>query len=275
MKPRQSPLSHRGDYIRNPVASRDSLDSTKTRLYIAFDLGTKIVSAIALVALGVAGWLLQARAQQTHDDEVKYEQQERRYLPMLRTLIELEVVLERSARTLRQIPSGDRRIIDASHLAGVELEAAAYSLFTPDGDPPVNVHTPAKPRSAEVVTMPLRAAALMYSQILLERELIDEWPSGAEATLDHASRAVRVNGATTQYVLDLNPDAIGAWYAWMRDDRVPVVRFQYANLPFLLEDLRFKAAAITHNTLALHSDLGDRYVSMRNDVLRNMERSFN
>ena len=269
----QSPPSHRGDNVGDPVASHDPPDRTKTLWYIVCDLGTKAVSSIALVVLGIAGWLLQDRAQQIHDDEVRHEQQERRYLPMLRTLIELEVALERSARILRQTPGGDRRMIEASHLAGVELEAAAYSLFIP-GDPPVNVHTP-RLQSAEVVAMPLRGAVLMYSQILVQREKIDEWPSEAEATLDYASREVKVKSAAAQYVLVLNPDAIGAWRAWMREDRIPVLHLKYANLAFLLEDLRFKSAAITHHTLALHPDLGDRYVSIRNDVVRNVERNFN
>ena len=233
------------------------------------------MSAVALVALGIAGWLLQARAQDIHEQTAKQEQQERRYLPMLRTLLELEIVLQRSANSLRHRSSTDERFDDIAYAVGADLEAAAHSLFTPDGDPIVSLHTPAQVgilssltgEQDKLVSMPLKAAVLMYSQILTSQAFLRELPPGAKVTLDKQATIIYVQAQNTNYILSLNPAATNAWRAWMTDTPIPVTRLKYANVPFLLQELRFATAAIAHDTLSKHADLGDRYVSIRNDVL--------
>jgi len=132
----------------------------------------------------------------------------------------------------------------------------------------------------KVVPMHLRDAALMYSEILMRKDFIDKLPLNATAKLDRASKAIliqRPKEQKEQYssMFYLNEDAFDAWCAWMGDDSVDVHRLQNADLPRLLQDLRFATAAVTHKTLARHPDLGDRYVSIRNDVLRSLERGAN
>src|SRR5437763_8057554 len=224
MRPRLSALFRRDENVSERVTSPNPRDVTKTGLYIFCDLGMRLASAVALVFLGIAGWRLQQRAQQTHDESAVYEQQERRYLPMLRTLLELELVLERSARAIRQV-QGHQRSIDIDYVAGVDLQAAAYSLFAPPHEEPwVKIHTPGEDpmltsgERNKVVPMHLRDAALMYSEILMRKDFIDKLPLNATAKLDRASKAIliqRPKEQKEQYhpMFYLTDAALVAWCA--------------------------------------------------------------
>src|SRR6185436_2102435 len=100
------------DVNNNPSSSlsqqraSSSCDYTKTRAYAWLDLITKIISAAALASLGLAGWLLQSRSEQMHENLDSRERAERTYLPMLRSLSELELVLGYSTSALSKMYPG-------------------------------------------------------------------------------------------------------------------------------------------------------------------------
>src|SRR5258706_10978462 len=75
-------------------------DFTKGRSYALTDLFVKSISALAIVFLGVAGWRLQKADQSTRKGEDERRQslestavKERRYLPMLRSITEVDFIL--------------------------------------------------------------------------------------------------------------------------------------------------------------------------------------
>ena len=116
------------------------------------DIAARVLSAIALVALGVAGWLLQFRAQQAHESADNFEQQERRYLPMLRTLLELESTIQKTSDSLRGVEPSEhpiitepaKRLIEIAHKqTAADMRAAAYSLYVSGPDPIISMHSPA------------------------------------------------------------------------------------------------------------------------------------
>src|SRR5258707_11100044 len=85
-------------------------DYTKTKRYASIDLASKIISAVALVALGVAGSMFQWRTERARQATESLELQERRYLPMLRSLSVLELELESlSKKYLSQSPEENRK----------------------------------------------------------------------------------------------------------------------------------------------------------------------
>jgi hypothetical protein len=109
-------------------------DFTKTKLYVSVDLASKVISAIALVVLGVVGWMLQLHTEKSREAAENFERQERRYLPMLRSLSALELKLEDASKAW---PS-----FGASYSIGTELRFTADSVFEPEGDPLVWVRDP-------------------------------------------------------------------------------------------------------------------------------------
>src|SRR5437016_2616068 len=113
-------------------------DVSKTSLYVWLDLAAKVLSAVALVALGLAGWLLQSSTQTQRDATDRIERQERRYLPMLRSLTELQLSLETTAAVARisqepfyNAPS-DYKDFHLREL-GLRVRYSSLSVFAPDG----------------------------------------------------------------------------------------------------------------------------------------------
>src|SRR5687768_8927879 len=94
-----------GDTVQD-MRSEVKSDYTKTRVYAWVDLLARVLSAIALAVLGTVGWLLQSRAEESRQMLETRDRAERKYLPMLRSLSELELVLAESRSIL---PSRDLR----------------------------------------------------------------------------------------------------------------------------------------------------------------------
>jgi hypothetical protein len=69
-------------------------DITKSRAYTITDLAAKVISSIALVALGVAGWQFQVRTEAARAAAETQKEHERLFLPELRSLAEAELVLD-------------------------------------------------------------------------------------------------------------------------------------------------------------------------------------
>jgi hypothetical protein len=241
------------------------IDHTKTRLYAYLDLITKVISSIALVLLGVAGWLLQARSENSREAAERLERQERRYLPMLRSLSELEIVLEHAIDVLRDKagagPSGER----LNNLA-TQLRYVAYSVFAPDGDPLVSLTQPRGGIDETQVTMPLRATALMYAELL---RILASSSGSAELRLEPPPRRV--------------PD--GAYFVWFGNfayriprEELPAWKARFGSEPFgfssvvelasRISDLHNAVTETIHDTLRAHVDLGDRYLGIRSEILK-------
>lgn len=265
--------------------ARDPIDITKSKTYAFTELLTKLISAIALVALGIAGWLLQLRAQEAQEDARKaqdaaaaFELQERRYLPMLRSLIELEIALKESASDLRMAESGEE-YAEALRVAALDLQAAAYSLFLPENNHAVSVVVPQlrhiQSPVAVRIDVELRAAVLMYAEILQSGVQVDDFggdiPSNAACVVDGGTARFVCSdksAGSTSWVWSVDPDAVAPLQRWLSGRAVPVHVLKDYYLPRYLDELRFIVAKVIHNTLLRHEDLGDRYVSIRSDAMR-------
>ncbi len=64
-------------------------DPTKSLCYVAADLSIKTISAVGLIVLGIAGWLLQSNAQKQQDSLRVQETHARLYLPPLQALAQI------------------------------------------------------------------------------------------------------------------------------------------------------------------------------------------
>jgi len=259
--------------------SRADQDHTKTRLYAYVDLLTKSISSIALVLLGIAGWLLQARSESSREGADRLERQERRYLPMLRSLSELELVLEHTLEVLRPLPSVPQlgtlpieapEAYKAVYNSGLELRYAAYSVFVPDGDPVVSLRSPEDILVGRhrIGPMPLRATALMYAEILrLPRGPRLPGPPELVLQLDSPTSEPQIVFAHVySYVPPVPPESYPAWKAWLGNEHSKV--FKELPLTALISDLHFAVTKTIQETLSAHVDLGDRYLGIRSEVQR-------
>ena len=120
-------------------------DFTKTRLYALTDLATKVISAVALVALGTAGWLFQVRTEDARRSTEAHNVRVRLYLPALRSLNEAELVLDDVTFQLRHykyVRNFNRDDVRVAYYLGNQVRVAASALFLPDGDPVFTTRLP-------------------------------------------------------------------------------------------------------------------------------------
>ncbi len=186
-------------------------DYTKTRVYAWVDLLAKVLSAIALAVLGTVGWLLQSRAEESRQMLETRDRAERKYLPMLRSLSELELVLAQSRsilpfRDLRSPAEADR--LEAF---GEQLSFIAQSLFLPDGDLDVAVHPPNYDNHVEFRKIPLQAGTLMFAELLRHDDGWRSMKQEFDVQLVPDRRVLRSQG----YELLMTAASMAAIQAWV------------------------------------------------------------
>src|SRR5438874_5729463 len=110
------------------------IDISKTNVFVGIELCAKVISAISLVVLGAAGWGLQAKTEAARERAEQHDRQERLYLPVLRSLAEIELVLEDTAYQLRHPSAKGDELSQQEYELGTRLRVAAYGVFIPEGD---------------------------------------------------------------------------------------------------------------------------------------------
>jgi hypothetical protein len=257
-------------------------DYTKTKTYVVLDLSGRVFSAIALVILGYAGWSLQDQTAKAREALDKHDRQERRYLPMLRSLSVLELELEKASVYKRSLSdtqdrTSTRSVEQASYDAGTELRFVAESVFLPDGDPLVPLRPP------DTITehgqghhrslMPLRAAAIMYAELMRMQLFYQGVAESVTVQLDPEGRYLLIRPSLQDAMpghLYVAPGSWPAWRAWLGGRTMALSRIRRLPMNLLLQDLRIESSVVIQGVLSQHVDLGDRYVQIRDEVERRM-----
>lgn len=260
-----------------PVAVQTPCDYTKTKAYAWTDILVKIVSSAALVVLGYVGWQLQSDTENARAATENLDRQHRRYLPMLRSLTELEVELDELEFWLRTAPDGRQFSSDLYH-RGTALQYASYALFVPnlasdagESDPLIDVHydvTRNDLGANPYIRAPLRASALMLSD-LCRLQYSVRTIADAELQLDVSRAAFIVRGQGQEsFRVRLARHSTPAWQAWVGTKPFRSAKLLPKTVAVVLaQDVRFGIAQVSHATIASYPTLGDRYVQIRDDVL--------
>lgn len=151
-------------------------DFTKGRSYVLTDLFVKSISAFAIVVLGIAGWRLQNADQKTRraDENRRHsieerEVAERRYLPMLRSIIEVDLILIEVSAEYTWPTHSNIEVRNESRL-GSHLAYFGSSLLFADGEPAFDVTTASDNAGAVTdptpVKIPARSAILMLAELM-------------------------------------------------------------------------------------------------------------
>ena len=226
---------------------------------------TRVLSAVALAVLGIAGWMLQSRSEDARRTLESRDRSERRYLPTLRSLSELELVLSECASALPKVwgeeSSPDPRI----ELYQRQLSYVAHSVFLPEGDLSVRVHPPNYDNELDFRSVPIRSGSLMLAELLRAQWAVVGIPLESNVRLDSNQRVLRfVDGS--EYLV--SAAALPAWQKWIGNDQIRVRDLVGPRNVFIADDLRQGAAEQIHAIVMKHPDLGDRYVAIRSEVLR-------
>ncbi len=238
------------------------MDYTRSKVYATIDLLGKSVSAIALVILGVAGFLLQVNTEKAREAAETREQQERRYLPMLRSLSMLEIKLD---DIMERLPNADTTEADR---LGADLRFVASSVFVPDGDPLVSIRSIDRPlgRGAVRVQLPLRSTALLFAELLRVRSNLIQVFGEGDWSIDLVGQRLVHSSGGHQEVM---PDSFPAWRAWMGSGSLSSEILIGRPLALNIRDLMDATSSTIGDVLGKHPGLGDRYVLMRQELDKN------
>jgi hypothetical protein len=265
-------------------------DYTKHWWYVCADLCLKVLSTIAIVVLGAAGWRLQRDASATRDKSENLEREQRKYLPALQTLRDLQIASAMSTIHLDERPT-DRSL--AAHLLrddAVRISFAGESLFLPDVD--ILAHlTPAERfltmgNASRGTETELRSAAIMLSELL--RTCADaQGMRGRDLTFAPNGRGIflivpgknsgpfdpveflkgnRRRALSVSAYIKTDNRTTSLWTQWLPASGLPADAVCSDSARGLTEDVGWNAAMQISRILALHPDIAEKYASLRSST---------
>lgn len=262
------------------IRSAATQDYAKTQLYSWTDLIVKAVSSVALVTLGIIGWNLQSTTAKNQKKLQDLDLLHRQYVPMLRSLMEMELALDEDEFWLRTTAmDDDPRIAKELYLRGTALRYRAYALFVPDGDPLVDIHRHVLrgDRGANVpVKLPLRVSAIMLSDVMRTQFTLRQLPNQTLRFDNPRSSLIAMPKSGGAFRIRLSPEALDAWHVWLESSTAAPVGTLTPNMVtiLLLQDVRFAVAQAGYDVVRKYPDLGADYVTVRAELLHS-QRFFN
>ncbi|MGZ5445117.1 MAG: hypothetical protein ACXW5U_25025 [Thermoanaerobaculia bacterium] len=280
----------------DPHQSR-SRDYTKTRIYIALDLAVKMLSALGLVVIGAAGWMLQ---HDTHKQRAKTEQSDRlsrKYLPVYRTFTDLELMLQDCTEELVAIEQSQSRA-EALRQLSYELETVAVSSFATERDPIARIDLPLLASDADNASrepivsknLSVRSTGFMVADILRLAAAIEATPQTPQTANAGVQFRLLLNRPLAVVLLPVpaydkngrevtNPrvvvpaaaiyarsEALAAWRAWNGDGVIPADHLMRALIP-LTQAAHQQAVEAIQTITRENPELGDQFVTLRRDAV--------
>src|ERR1044071_2276873 len=276
-------------------------DITKRNLYVPLDLLTRLFSAISLAALGAAGWWFQVTTQRERDivearaHEIEERAREgRKLLPLVRSLAELEMVLDDVAIALmehsRQDNAHEEDAVLFDELA-TYIDSAVFStgvseneLETPLTLPSVNM-PPLTPLSSQTISV--RSSTLMLAQVLRIIAMAKRpgWcKHGSEHFLE--TRHVHLINTQTRAIImiygrsgpkrdeferayiEVLRESEPAWQMWLTGSGEPNLAVVLQALPGMTRAVRQQVATASQNIMRRSSELGEQFVQVRTEAMK-------
>lgn len=262
--------------------SGPSGDATKSLWYAIVDLGTKALSTVALVVLGMVGWLFQNHVEKVQRDQERHDREERKYLPVLRAISELQVVLGSASMILsnREYTAAGSRTVAR---AGICLAYAADSLYFPDGEPSITVTSAGQYGSITPqlnnVKVPLRSATLLLADFMRLMPLLHLYGKDKSRLVVnfrpqyhelYFSLAVGI-ALPGDFIAKVDPRSESAWTEWFPKNGMNSDTMYRLGLEDLADELLTQTTSITDSILRDHPDISDKYVAIHSEVIKDRE----
>ena len=267
-------------------------DYTKTRWYALTDLFVKTISAVAVVALGIAGWRLQSQDQRarTADQRVRdnverskqlnerRDRSERQYLPMLRSLTEVDLALVETSTEFAWPTYTDRQRGRRERL-GEHLSYLGGSLYFTDGEPTLKIATALdNARSIhqpERIEIPARAAVLMLAERIRLSPFFDTWDTrtGHVRLDDEGELAFDDDDDDHEDAVSVDSRTVSAFQKWLPREGMSVRELVHqVDVPTLASEMHEQLSLIIEKTVRKDPQvLASEYVKIREDVLKSRD----
>jgi len=256
------------------TARVETRDFSKRRLFGFTDLVIRGISALGLVAIGVAGWMLQHETATQHARMEAQDREARKYLAMLHSMCELEFAF-------------DGRLPASTINDDLEMRHIANALFVIKPEPQVTFHVPCVLPGKDAnttletrcaITGGVRGVGLFMTELSDLCKIIGIYNGKltvAKLAVDRAGNTSIVMPISDQMggvlprqiVVSTSRDSGPVWRLWMRRD-VAVRDFQMYLVSIDFGELAGEVARCANDVIHEHPDLADRYISIRDEIAR-------
>ena len=267
-------------------------DYSKKKEIVLADLSIRAVSAVAVVVIGIVGFLIQQHlrnAQYDADNREKAQrvvadardQEEQAYLPCLRGISEVDLALEEISSEFGW-PKYTQQEADRESRLGTRLAYIADSLYFPAaktaGGPQITVRTAAanirmnqngEDESAETISLTVEDAVRLLSEmlritpILHQRNQPDLWAQVSGASLVFKTAAGKAVDS-----IPLERRTLAAFNLWLPRPVNAHELYTDLDLTGMADEIGKEIADIAKEQIKEHPKLADKYVVIRSDVLR-------
>ena len=284
MKPGSSRLNDHSASSEVKGQTEPTPDITKTKPYAITDLLVKVISGMAIVAIGIASCQLQKSQDKKHDDETQRlrtldanERAEKKYLPALRSITEADLVLVEAASDYSWRKHTEEEVTEEARL-GTHLAYCGASLFFPDGEPSFgivsaidNQHGTTNPTLLRVRA---RAAVLMLANLMHLAPLFRRMDTGGIKVV-YDDGELQFRDAHGQIVESSSVDrrAADAWKVWLPATGMPLHELAYeVDIDTLADDLHSELGHVAEEIVRKNPEvLSAEYVKIRDEVLRSRD----
>jgi hypothetical protein len=258
---------------RDDVENREpnETDYTKTRRYAYWDLAVKVVTALAIVGIGLVTYSLQRHVEGVKERDQIRDLEERKYLPVLRSSSETGALLVEVAARYGWPRGTKTEALDESQL-GARLSYAASSLQFPDRHEPTFSVAVAEDIATDQptprrVSLPARQAILLLGDIMRLAPLILDMTQKKAIVRPVRDGLVFSYGGKT-LALSTDDRTRTAWLAWLAEKPHPAEMIYWLDLPTMADDLDRQLTAMNDSVVGAHPNLAKEYIEIRADVLR-------
>ena len=266
-----SPSSQDQHHENNTTAAPSSSpsetrDLTKTRAYVTIDLVLRTLTALGVVVLGAAGFLFQRSTASSRAAEERADRAAQANLAQIRSLVDFELQLRAISEHSSDVA------VTKLHEDARNLLYAARSLFFPNREVELDLTVPqgVRPPGKAVVRSTLRAAGLMIAEVMeAEATAVDLGYQDVEITFGKGDgrdflAVMNESGFQNVYISELTSES---WRTWLTTNARPddLRIYNYRDAAFRLAVF---TAGIEQEVLKANPQLADRYVQIRDEVIR-------
>jgi len=284
--------------LRSRLPRLQNRDFTKRGLYVRLDLFVRVLSAIALAALGAAGWWFQVTTQRQHDAIEERNREARKALPVVRSLSELEIVLDDVAHLLIEhgtdgAASKEDSIFFEELASHIDSAAVSTAIIADDPQAPLTLPSFYGPDLSPRRSRPLgvRSSAFMLAEVLRLLAIATKpgWcATGSEHRLATRSLGLHLEGDDAiVYIYCRNLDAAPTndlqvsyfvpsresarvWRSWLKDQREDRAHLDtvLSALPSAVLAVSRQVATASQQVMREYPELGDQFVAVRAEVMK-------
>ncbi len=263
------------------IANRQQADYSKTRSVVRTDLTIKAITAIAVASIGFASFRLQRDSTAARDETAKREAQEQQYLPFFRSVSEVDIALaEISAQFGWQTNSEEEAKRES--VLGTRLAYLADSLYFPLQDfqanePRVFILTAEDKatgkKDAQAIELSGENTVRLLSEVMRITPMLRSMTEKGNVMVQVKDGALVFENNEGKSIgsVPLDARSVSSFMQWLPKRTKVDYLYDEFDLSTMADDIAGQLITVTKKILAQHPELADKYVVIRDNVIRGRE----